>query len=85
MLHSIAPTLRAGTLDLPAMPHFLQAWIVTFLSPILAWAEERILRQMLLRCADHPLVQLGLHYDPAPVVAACAHYHHQDGPGKLPT
>lgn len=85
MLRSIPPTLRAGTLDLPAVPPWLQAWLLTFLGPILAWAETRIYRHILAQCADHPLVLLGLSYDPAPVVAACGAFRAPPGrPGAPP-
>ncbi|MFV9506457.1 MAG: transposase [Oscillochloridaceae bacterium umkhey_bin13] len=86
MVRSIPPTLRAGTPDLPAVPAWLQAWFITFLGPILTWAETRISRHFLAQCAEHPLVQLGLHYDPAPVVAACASFRAPPRrPGAPPT
>lgn len=85
VLRSIPPTLRAGTLDLPAVPLWLQAWLLTFLGPVLSWAETRIYRHILAQCANHPLVQLGLHYDPAPVIAACASFRAPPGrPGAPP-
>lgn len=79
MVRSIPRTLRAGTPDLPAIPLWLQAWVLVFLGPILQWAEHRIYRSVLARCAEHPLVQIGLRYDPAPVVAACAVYRAAPG------
>lgn len=85
VLLSIPPTLRAGTADLPAVPTWLQTWFIAFLGPILVWAETRIFRHILTQCIDHPLVQLGLHYDPAPVVAACASFRAPPGrPGSPP-
>ena len=86
MIRSIPPTLRAGTPDLPAVPRWMQVWIVLFLGPILTWAETRIYRVVLTQAADHPLVQIGLHYDPSAVVAACAGFHAAaDGPGAPST
>ena len=86
MVRSIPPTLRAGTPDLPAVPPWMQVWIILFLGPILTWAETRIYRLVLTQSADHPLVQLGLHYDPSAVVAACAGFHAAaDGPGAPST
>lgn len=85
MVRSIPPTLRAGTLDLPAVPPWLLPWLLLFLGPILVWAETRIFRRLLAQFADHPLVQLGLHYDPAPVVAACSAFRAPPGrPGAPP-
>ncbi len=40
---------------------------------------------MLARCRAHPLVQLAQLYDPQPVIAACAAFHHPSGPGAPPT
>ncbi len=86
MVRSIPPTLRAGTPDLPAIPPWLQAWFITFLGPILSWAETRIYRHFLAQCPNHPLIQLGLRYDPAPIVAACAAFRADpDGPGTSAT
>src|SRR5439155_12423182 len=57
-----------------------------FLEPILAWLSSLVYRPLLQRCADHPLVLLAHWYDPAPVVAACAAYHHAPHtPGRPPT
>jgi hypothetical protein len=85
MLRSIPPTLRAGTPDLPAIPPLVQYLVLHFLPAILAWIETCIVRQLLHRFAEHPLVQIAYWYDPAPVVAACASYYHQAGPGTHPT
>jgi len=57
-----------------------------FLPAILAWLETCILRQLLHRFADHPLVQIAQFYDLTPVIAACADYYHAaEAPGKPPT
>jgi hypothetical protein len=85
MLRILPPTLRSGTLDLPAIPRALYPLFATFLVPILAWAEQQIMRQVLAACHDDPLVELGLAYDPSAVVAACAGFHHAPGtPGRPP-
>ncbi len=79
-------TLRAGTPDLPAIPPFALAVLSAFLTPLLAWVERLVFRQVLTRCADHPLVLLAQWYDPAPVIAVCASYRHPVGsPGAPPT
>ena len=86
MLLSIPRTLRAATPDLPALPPFILAVLAPFLETILTWLSNQILRALLFRCADHPLVLLATSYDPAPVVAACAAYHHPPGAkGATPT
>jgi hypothetical protein len=83
---SIVPsTLRAGTRDLPDVPPYIQYLIGCFLAPILAWVSSLVYRQILTRCADHPLVQIAQYYDLTPVVLACAAYRHCSGPGAPPT
>jgi hypothetical protein len=83
---SIVPsTLRAGTRDLPDVPPYIQYLIGCFLAPILAWLTTLVYRQVLSRCAEHPLIQIAQHYDLTAVVAACAAYHHRSGPGAPPT
>jgi Transposase DDE domain/Transposase domain (DUF772) len=82
----VPPVLRASTRDLPAVPPFVQYLMGAFLEPILAWLSTLVYRPLLQRCADHPLMLLAQWYDPAPVVAACAAYHHApDTPGRPPT
>ncbi|NJN18881.1 MAG: hypothetical protein HC822_22790 [Oscillochloris sp.] len=82
----LPPILRAGTPDVPDVPPLIQWLMGEFLAPIMAWLETRIYRRMLARCAKHPLVLLNQWYDPAPVIAACAGFHHTPGtPGATPT
>src|SRR5262245_6121160 len=82
----IPPLLRAGSRDLPDVPPLVQYLIGVFLDPILAWLTTLIYRPLLTRCADHPLVLLANWYDPAPLVAACACFHHSAGtPGRPAT
>jgi len=82
----VPPVLRASTRDLPDVPPLVQYLIGYFLDPILAWFSTLVYRPLLHRCADHPLVLLARWYDPAPVVAACAAFHHAVGtPGRPPT
>ena len=86
MIRSIPPTMRAGTPDLPAVPRWMQVWIILFLDPILTWAETRIYRLLLTQSPDQSLIQIGLHYDPSAVVGTCAGFHADaDGPGAPPT
>src|SRR5215510_11102450 len=85
MLRSIPPTLPAGTPDLPALPPLVQYLVLRFLPAILAWVERCIVRHLLQRFAEHPLVQIARYYDLAPVITACACYYHQEGPGAHPT
>lgn len=80
----VPPTLRGGTRDLPEVPPLVQYLIGCFLAPILVWVETALLRRVLHRCADHPLVQIAQWYDPAPVVAVCAGYYHIDGTKGAP-
>src|SRR4051794_31740191 len=71
---------------MPEVPPLLQYLLGAWLPSILAWLETRLMRSVLLRCNDHPLLQLAQLYDPAPVVAACADYHHPPGTkGATPT
>jgi hypothetical protein len=84
MLRSIPPPLRADTLDLPDVPPLVQYLVGGFLVPILAWISALIYRQLLLRCARHPLVRLAQLYDFAPVVAACQAYYHAPGAKGTP-
>lgn len=82
----VPPVLRAGTLDFPDVPPFLQYLIGVFFAPIMVWLESLVYRPLLRRCADHPLVLLNQWYDPAAVVAACSNYHHAPGtPGAPPS
>jgi hypothetical protein len=86
MLRILPPTPRAGTPELPELPPLVSSLVGAFLAPILAWVETLLLRRVLFRCIDHPLLQLALLYDPAPVVAACADYYHAPGTkGATPT
>ncbi len=80
----VPSTLRAGTRDLPVVPPLAQYLIGYFLGPILAWVDMALMRRVLTRCTDHPLVQLAQLYDPAAVVAACAAYYHADGTKGTP-
>jgi hypothetical protein len=82
----VPPVLRGGARDLPNVPPLVQYLIGAFLEPRKAWLSSLVSRPLLLRCADHPLVRLAQWYDPAPVVAACASFHHPAAaPGRPPT
>jgi hypothetical protein len=69
---------------LPPLPP-LALWLLgTFLQPILTWVETWLVRSVLARCADHPLVRIAQTYDPATLVAACAAYRHPAGTKGAP-
>jgi hypothetical protein len=70
---------------LPDVPPLVQYLLLRFFTPILQWISQQLYQAVLVRCTDHPLVQLAQRYDPAAVVASCAAYYHQTGPGKPPT
>ncbi len=71
--------------SLPDVPPLVQYLLLSFLTPILAWLSDRVYQALLVRWGTHPLVRLAHLYDPAPVVAACSGYYHQQGPGRPPT
>ena len=71
--------------SLPDVPPLVQYLLLSFLTPILAWISARVYQALLVRWAAHPLVRLAHLYDPAPVVATCSGYYHQQGPGRPPT
>src|SRR5262245_14414212 len=86
MLRILLPTVRKGTPDLPDLPLLARFIIAQFFQPLLAWLETLLLRTVLFRCLEHPLVQLAQVYDPAEVVAACADFYHESGTkGASPT
>lgn len=74
--------------DLPKLPTALQPWrpllLVWFLA-LLNCFSQALYHALTKRFPSHPLIRLHELYDPAPVVQAAAHYHHQDGPGNKPT
>ena len=81
---SIPRARQVALPDLPALPP-LALWLLgAFLQPILTWVETLLLRSVLARCAEHPLLQIAQTYDPAAVVAACAAYHHPPGTKGAP-
>jgi hypothetical protein len=69
---------------LPPMPPFLFALLAPYLSPLLAWLSDLCYTRLLQTEHDHPLVQLATTYDPQSVIAQCAAYHHDRGPGAPP-
>lgn len=80
----VPPTLRAGSGDLPLVPPLVQYLIGCWLPSILTWVEAMLIRLVLLRCRDHPLVQSAQGYDPAPLLTACAGSYHADGTKATP-
>ena len=73
------------TADLPPLPPLILLVLARCWDTLLAWLTTHLERRMLARCRHHPLVALAQVYDPAPVVLACAAFHHQRGPGAPPT
>ncbi len=71
--------------ELPPVPPFVLALLARWLEPLLSWLSALVSRAVLARCRSHPLVRLAQTYDPSPVIAACAPYHHAAGPGATPT
>jgi hypothetical protein len=71
--------------DLPDLPPFVLALLARSFDPLLAWLSSLLLRAVLARCSQHPLVRLDRLYDPAALLKRCAAYHHCDGPGAKPT
>ena len=74
-----------ATADLPPLPPLILLVLARCWDTLLAWLTTHLERRMLARCRSHPLVALAQVYDPAPVVLACAAFHHQRGPGAPPT
>jgi len=67
------------------IPHFVLTALISYLDPLLHWFSERVYADLLGKAADHLLVQLHHHLDLAPLEAACAAFHHSQGPGARPT
>lgn len=84
MARSIPCTRPLVLPELPALPPLALVLLGTFLEPILAWVEALLLRSVLARCADHPLLRIAQTYDPKALVAACAAFHHPDGTKGAP-
>jgi hypothetical protein len=70
---------------LPALPPLALILLGAFLEPILAWVEALLLRSVLARCAEHPLLQIAQTYDPKAVVTACAAFHHPSSTKGAPS
>jgi hypothetical protein len=62
----------------------VQYLIGVFLPAILAWVSMLVYRQVLARCATHPLVLLAQWYCPTQAIAACAAFHHRPGTAGAP-
>jgi len=84
MLGSIPRERQVALPDLPLLPPLALWALGAFVQPILAWVETWLLRAVLSRCADHPLVRIAQTYNPAALVAACAAYRHPEGTKGAP-
>jgi hypothetical protein len=81
---AILPEPSTDSPDLPPLPPLILLILAHCWDTILAWLSALLERRMLARCRQHPLVQLAQIYDPAPVIRACAAFHHPSGPGAPP-
>ncbi|HET6343271.1 MAG TPA: transposase [Myxococcota bacterium] len=84
MLGSIPRARQVALPDLPALPPLALHLLGAFLLPILTWVETLLLRAVLTRCAEHPLLQIAQTYDPTALVTACAAYRHPQGTKGAP-
>src|SRR5262245_45241255 len=84
MPHRIPRVQQVALPNLPALPPLALALLGAFLQPILIWLETLLLRALLTRCAEHPLLQIAHSYDPAALITACAAYHHPEGTKGAP-
>ena len=69
---------------MPIIPPFALALLIAYLQPLLQWLSDRTYTELLKRSPDHLLVKLANHLKLAPLEAACAGYHHTEGPGSPP-
>jgi IS5 family transposase len=67
------------------IPDFVLSLVTAHLTPLLHWFSERVYADLLKRTPDHLLVKLHERLNLAPVEAACAAFHHAEGPGTKPT
>lgn len=63
------------------IPLNLQSAIQAHLGVLLSWFSDEVYRRLLPHAQTHFLAQLHQHLDFAPLVDACAPYHHGSGPG----
>jgi len=66
------------------IPPNVESVITAYITPLLDWFSQRIYADLIRRASDHLLVQLHQHLDLAPLEEACASFHHDAGPGRLP-
>jgi hypothetical protein len=67
------------------IPDFVLSLVTAHLTPLLHWFSDRVYADLLKRTPDHLLVKLHDRLDLAPIEAACAAFHHSEGPGTKPT
>jgi IS5 family transposase len=61
------------------------ALVQAHLTPLLDWFSDYVYTELLKRTPDHFFIKLRQRLDLAPLEAACAAFHHAEGPGKKPT
>jgi IS5 family transposase len=67
------------------IPDFVLSYVTAYLKPLLHWFSERVYTDLLKRTPDHLLVKLHERLDLTAIEAACASFHHAEGPGAKPT
>ena len=67
------------------IPDFAWAVVKTYFAQLLLWLSDQTYLTLLRRDPDHLLVKLAEHLNVTSLEAACAAYHHRNGPGTTPT
>ena len=67
------------------IPDFALAVVKIYFAQLLLWLSDQTYLTLLRRDPDHLLVKLVDQLNFAPLEAACADYHHRNGPGTTPT
>lgn len=86
MARSLArPVLFDASLPQPDLPAHLIRVLHRVWPALAAWISALVFAHIVRHRPNDPLVQLDRFYNPTPLIAACADYHHADGPGAPPT
>ena len=67
------------------IPDFALAVVKIYFAQLLLWLSDQTYLTLLHRAPDHLLVKLADHLNFTPLEAACAAFHHRNGPGTTPT
>ena len=65
-----------------SIPQFLQPIIKSYPDKLLLWFSDTVYEKLLPLFGDHLLVQVAETVDLAPIEAACADHHKQNGKGR---